>query len=38
VTSINCLIFSVLGLLGEFVSRIYDVNQKRNNGRITKEF
>jgi hypothetical protein len=27
-----------LGLLGEFVSRIYDVNQKRNNGRITKEF
>lgn len=37
VTSINCLIFSVLGLLGEFVSRIYDVNQKRNKGRIARE-
>lgn len=36
-TSINCLIFAVLGLLGEFVSRIYDGNQNRNMGRITRE-
>ena len=36
-TSINCLVFAVLGLLGEFVSRIYDGNQNRNMGRITRE-
>ena len=36
-TSINCLVFAVLGLLGEFVSRIYDGNQNRNIGRITRE-
>lgn len=37
-TSINCLVFAVLGLLGEFVSRIYDGNQNRNLGRITREY
>jgi glycosyltransferase involved in cell wall biosynthesis len=38
VTALNCFLIATLGLLGEFVGRIYELAQNRTTGQAFKEY
>ena len=38
VTALNCFLVAILGLLGEFVGRMYELVQNRTSAQVYKEF